>query len=303
MAYTITQKFISQNRSYAVLNAIGTVLHETADPGATDENEFNYFNSGYRGASAHAFVDFDSITQTVPWNEQAWHAGSTANSSFIGIELCHYDDAARFQQVWDRAVWLFAWLHVNVIKNTAINMNTLMSHAEVSEKWHETDHMDPISYFAQFGKSVDDFRNAVQQEVNKMLNGSASITYSAHVQNVGWQAPVKDGAVAGTEGKGLRMEAIAISYDGPGNIIIDGHVQYVGWQAPRNNGEVIGTIGRSLRLEAIKIRLENTPGYHVEYQAHVQNIGWQPWVRDGAVAGTTGQGLRLEAVKIRIVRD
>ncbi len=71
MAYTIVQKFISQNRSGKTLNAKGTVLHETATPGASDENEFNYFNSGYRGASAHAFVDYDSITQTVPWNEQS----------------------------------------------------------------------------------------------------------------------------------------------------------------------------------------------------------------------------------------
>ena len=44
MAYTITQRFISRNRSNIQLKAIGTFVHETSDPGATDENEFNYFN-------------------------------------------------------------------------------------------------------------------------------------------------------------------------------------------------------------------------------------------------------------------
>ncbi|MFL0267219.1 peptidoglycan recognition protein family protein [Candidatus Clostridium radicumherbarum] len=170
MAYTINQRFISMNRSNIQLKPIGTVVHETSDPGATDENEFNYFNSGNRGASAHAFVDKDSITQTIPWDEQSWHAGPTANTNFIGIELCHYDDAEGFKEVWLRAVWLFAYVHVFIIKRFPITKFNLMSHAEVSEKWHETNHTDPVSYFEKFGKTVDDFRNEVQLEIDKMLN-------------------------------------------------------------------------------------------------------------------------------------
>lgn len=172
MAYTITQRFISVNRSGRTLKAIGTVVHETATPGASDEDEFRYFNSGAggRSVSVHAFVDYDSITQTVPWNEQAWHAGGTANRSYIGIELCNYNDRSKFEEIWKRGVWLFAWLHVNVIKQTTINKQTLMSHAEVSQKWGETDHNDPIAYFAKFGKTVDMFRAEVQSEINRMLN-------------------------------------------------------------------------------------------------------------------------------------
>lgn len=169
MAYEIIQKFIKQNRSGKTLNPMGSVLHETATPGASDENEQKYFDGAYRGASAHAFVDCDSITQIIPWNEQAWHAGPTANRTTNGIELCHYDDAEKFQQVWNRAVWLFAWLHVNIIKQTTITTDNLMSHAEVSNKWHETNHQDPVRYFAQFVKTVDDFRAAVQTEINTMI--------------------------------------------------------------------------------------------------------------------------------------
>lgn len=120
MSYEIMQKFISLNWSGRVLKPISSVLHETADVNATDENEQQYFNSGNRGASAHAFVDYNSITQTIPWEEQSWHAGPTANRNFIGIELCHYDDAASFNEVWKRAVWLFAWVHINVHKLTIL---------------------------------------------------------------------------------------------------------------------------------------------------------------------------------------
>jgi N-acetylmuramoyl-L-alanine amidase CwlA len=169
MDYNITQNFITQNRSYKPLIAIGTVLHETATPGASDENERAYFNAAYRGASAHAFVDYNSITQIIPWNEQAWHAGPTANNRYISIELCNYNDASRFEEIWRRGVWLFAYVHVNIIKVTTINEDTLMSHAEVSSKWKETTHTDPIEYFAKFGKTVEDFRIEVQNMINKML--------------------------------------------------------------------------------------------------------------------------------------
>lgn len=171
MAYKILQKLISKNRSGKTLAAKGTVAHETATPGATAENEYKYFNNGAggRSASAHAFVDYDCIIQTVPWNEQAWHAGGTANRNYIGIEFCNYNDAAKFEEIWKRAVWLFAWVHVNVLKVTNINKDTLMSHAEVSTKWRETTHQDPVAYFAKFGKTVDDFRAAVQAEINGMI--------------------------------------------------------------------------------------------------------------------------------------
>ena len=50
-------------------------------------------------------------------------------------------------------------------------MDNLISHAEVSAKWHETNHTDPVSYFAEYGKSVDDFRADVQEAINNKLNG------------------------------------------------------------------------------------------------------------------------------------
>lgn len=197
MDYTIEQRYISQNRSYIPLSAIGTVVHETATPGASDEDEFRYFNSGAggRSVSVHAFVDYDSITQTVPWNERAWHAGGTANRSYIGIELCNYNDRDKFEEIWKRAVWLFAWLHVNVIKKTTINKGTLMSHAEVSEKWGETDHRDPVAYFARYGKTVDMFRSEVQNEINNMI-GSNQQTENPTVQ----------GRVAGADTETLELQ-------------------------------------------------------------------------------------------------
>ena len=171
MVYPITQKYITKNRSYLTFQPKGGVIHETANPGDSDEMEQEYFDSGDRQASAHAFVDFDSITQCVPWNETAWHAGRTANRQFWGVELCHTSDPVKFQEIWNRGVWLYAYLFVKVAYPQILRINTsnLMSHKEVSDAWHETDHKDPVSYFEEHGKTVDDFRAAVQMQIDQML--------------------------------------------------------------------------------------------------------------------------------------
>jgi N-acetylmuramoyl-L-alanine amidase len=176
MSYSIVQKFIVHNRSHIVLKPRGIALHETATSGATAENEHKYFNGAERNASAHAFVDWNSIIQTIPWNEKAWHACEPANSMFIGIELCHATNQAQFDAVWNRAVWLFAYLFINVLHINTITKNNLMSHAEISAKWHNTTHIDPVGYFKQYGKTVDMFRVAVQKEINNQIQPAKANT-------------------------------------------------------------------------------------------------------------------------------
>lgn len=168
--YTIMQKLISQNRPGTKLKPIGIVLHETANPGAPALNHFTFYNSKYRGASAHVFIDWiTEIVQTIPWNEVAWHAGRTANLNYIGIELCYANSREDFKIVWDKVVWLFAFLFINVIKITTVTKENFMSHYEVSMKWKETTHVDPVSYLKEYGKTVDDFRAAVQNQMYCML--------------------------------------------------------------------------------------------------------------------------------------
>ena len=168
MSYEVKQQFIRLNHGGVFSGPKGIVLHETANPGGTAQNHYVYFNNADRQASAHAFVDWTEIVQLVPWNERAWHAGRTANGSYLGIELCRpaSHDQAKFQEVWNRGTWIFAWLFLNVLKVNKVTKDNLMSHAEVSMKWHETDHMDPVSYFSEYGKTVDDFRNDVQKLID-----------------------------------------------------------------------------------------------------------------------------------------
>jgi N-acetylmuramoyl-L-alanine amidase len=168
--YPVKQDLLKTNRSKKPLKAVGMVVHSTASPGGTDDAHVKYFNTHpERKASAHVFIDWDSITQTVPLTEIAWHAGGTANKRFIGVELCEPSgkDSKRFAEVYNRAVWYFAYIFVNVLKVKTVTKNNLMSHAEVSDKWRETTHVDPIAYFKKYGKTVDGFRKDVQYAINK----------------------------------------------------------------------------------------------------------------------------------------
>src|ERR1035437_5004226 len=141
--------------------------------------------------------------------------------------------------------------------------------------------------------------------VQKSTASAVGVSYSAHVQDIGWQSAVADGATAGTTGQSERLEALKINLTNApagASIAYQVHVQDYGWISPASkDGAIAGTVGQSKRVEAIAIALEGMPGYSVEYRVHVQDIGWMAWTQDGSIAGTTGRSLRIEAIEIRIV--
>ena len=132
------------------------------------------------------------------------------------------------------------------------------------------------------------------------------LSYSTHIQNIGWQNFVADGQLSGTTGQSLRLEGIKIeinNVDGVG-VRYRTHIQNLGWEATwKENGQVSGTTGESLRLEAIQIELTgpNASQYDIYYRTHVQNIGWLDWAYNGRASGSAGYSYRLEAIEIRIV--
>ena len=132
------------------------------------------------------------------------------------------------------------------------------------------------------------------------------VAYQTHVQNIGWQKQVTDGATGGTSGRSLRVEAFRVSLSNPefsGGIQVSSHVQNIGWQGWVSNGATSGTSGRALRVEALKIRLtgEMANRYDVYYRTHCQNVGWTGWAKNGAPSGTAGYAYRMEAVQIKLV--
>ena len=140
---------------------------------------------------------------------------------------------------------------------------------------------------------------------------TVKVVYQAHVAKIGWQKKVEDGALAGTEGKALSIEALKIKLAGlseedqkDSKIIYKTHVQSYGWQKEVENGALAGTTGQGKRIEAIKITLPDSDYTgNVEYQAYVQGIGWQSWKKNGELAGTSGQSKRIEAIRVKLTGE
>ena len=81
------------------------IIHYTANDGDHDEGNATYFKNNVVQASAHYFVDDDSITQTVPDNYVAWAVGGAmwrdcsttgggkmygviTNTNSLSVEMC-----------------------------------------------------------------------------------------------------------------------------------------------------------------------------------------------------------------------
>lgn len=133
------------------------------------------------------------------------------------------------------------------------------------------------------------------------------VYYHANVQKIGWQSYVKDGATAGTVGKGLRMETFSATVSilpVPGDISYSVYVENHGWQNRKAANQIAGTVGQNLRIEAIRINLigDFKNYYNVYYRTYIENHGWLGWTKNGDSSGSVGQALRMEGIQIKLVK-
>ena len=126
------------------------VIHYTGNDGDTDEGNANYFKNSVVSASAHYFVDDDSITQSVPDNFVAWSVGGTkwkdcattgggsmygliTNANSISIEMC---DTLRNGTIkaTEQTMANTATLVKSLMKKYNIDINHVYRHFDVTGK-------------------------------------------------------------------------------------------------------------------------------------------------------------------------
>ncbi|MGN8980732.1 hypothetical protein ACTNBG_09055, partial [Collinsella sp. HCP28S3_E6] len=138
-----------------------------------------------------------------------------------------------------------------------------------------------------------------------------SLSYSAHVSNIGWMGAVAGGGVAGTTGRGLPLEALRLVLSdastgeplGADAVSVEAHVAGIGWQPAVGNGAVAGTTGQARAVEALRVRLsaDLSGRYTVWYRVHSAEFGWLGWACDGADAGSAGYGRAAQAVQVAVL--
>lgn len=153
----------------------GVVVHETATPGATAEDEVSYFNNNWPTIQTyvHAFVDDTQTINIHSADYAVWGAGPTANSKYIQIELCEVSTTDQFaRSVANDAYYVAYRLHQYGLP--VEYGKTVVSHDQTSKMYGETNHTDPTGYFAKWNYDMEQFVALVNTYYNQMDGSSTN---------------------------------------------------------------------------------------------------------------------------------
>lgn len=143
------------------------VIHYTANPGSTAEQNRNYFENLKDTAETYASAQFvigleGEIIQCVPCNEIAY-CSNNLNEICISIEMCHPDDTGNFNDAtYNNCVYLVAKL----MNYYNLDMDHLIRHYDVTGKncpKYFVEHEDRWEVFKGF---VEEYRERYRNEEN-----------------------------------------------------------------------------------------------------------------------------------------
>lgn len=167
----------------------GVVIHETGNPNSSIFGEISFMKGNYSAAFVHSFVDADRIINIANTNYGAWGAGYPANAKFVQFEQVEMHSAYSFASEVNNSAYYTAYLlHQYKLPCTfASSTNgwngTVFSHYATTMKWHQTDHVDPVTYFSNAGTmyfgqpyTMNDFFSLVKKYYDQ--GGSASTSTS-----------------------------------------------------------------------------------------------------------------------------
>lgn len=191
----IIQKCLTNNPCYKAnkpLKIKGLMLHSVGTPQPSASAFISNWNKSTTQKCVHAFIDGNdgNVYQTLPWNIQAWHCGSSGNQSHIGVEMCEpkeikyirgsqfavtdYDKAkACAVRTYKSAVALFAMLCINYNLDP---LTDICGHAEGYKKGIASNHADPEHLWKGLGLaySMNTFRQDVKSAMIVKPSGSTT---------------------------------------------------------------------------------------------------------------------------------
>lgn len=136
-------------------------------------NHWNTAKPGGRNVCVHAFIGKDkngniATYQTLPFDMRGWHAGGSANDSYIGFEICEdsLTDKTYFDKVYKEAVEFTAYL-CELHNFDPMGKNVIICHADGYKLGIASNHGDIYHWFKKYGKTMDDVRKDVKSIMEK----------------------------------------------------------------------------------------------------------------------------------------
>ena len=146
----------------------GIVIHYTANPGSTAQQNRDYFeglkDSHETKASSHFVVGIKGeIVQCIPSSEISY-ASNSRNSDTISIECCHKDKSGKFTKATYRSlVKLVGWL----CQRFGLTSDQVIRHYDVTGKNCPKYFVEHEDKWEQFKKDVDAQIPIVEQEIEE----------------------------------------------------------------------------------------------------------------------------------------
>ena len=138
------------------------VVHYTANPGTTAQQNRNYFNSlaqqngeSATSVSSHFIIGLDGeIIQCIPLSEISY-ASNDRNSDTVSIECCHPDSSGKFTDAtYQSLVQLCAWLESELL----LSERSIIRHYDVNGKLCPLYFVENESQWSQFKDEVAAWR-------------------------------------------------------------------------------------------------------------------------------------------------
>ena len=190
----LIESILTKNPCYLAGSKItvkGLMLHSVGCSQPSAQVFVKTWNTADRVVQAcvHAFIDANTgyVYQTLPWNHRGWHAGSSANNTHIGVEMCEPDcikytggasfvctDAPRAKAMAERtyksAVELFAHL-CNKYGLDPLADGVILSHSEGYKRGVASNHADPEHLWKglKLPYTMDGFRKDVKSAMTPTL--------------------------------------------------------------------------------------------------------------------------------------
>lgn len=140
----------------------GIVIHYTANPGSTAQQNHDYFeglkDSQSTKASSHFIIGLDGeVIQCIPSSEWAY-ASNNRNSDTLSIECCHPDESGQFTNAtYQSLVQLTGWL----CHRFGLSSEDVIRHYDVTGK-------DCPKYFVEHEDAWVQFRQDVQDYADSL---------------------------------------------------------------------------------------------------------------------------------------
>lgn len=135
-----------------------------------------------------------------------------------------------------------------------------------------------------------------------------SLSYSAHVSDIGWINSIPQMGIGGTVGRAkpleaLRLDSLSMLNGDTVTIKCSAYVRQAGWINETSQTQTCGTVGQAKPIQSIRLTLDgvNKDLYDIHYRAHLSGLGWQSWVKNGEEAGRADSGVSIEAIMVKVL--